>query len=141
MVSDTLICADTAQKLINTMIRFPEQELWDNKRPLIDLEHPGVSAWSFDYHVFTIGLNRDGVIHHKFATALDAVYDLLCPKHIDGWGVVPVAAPVVAGLVEAVFHCDQDTASRNTFLVWSNLMSWTLECEASLDVTVHLVRT
>ena len=130
-------------KLITALTRFPEQELWDSKRTLIDLEHPGVSAWSLDYHVFTVGLNQGGVVHDKFVAALDAVYQILCVKHVDDPGAVGVAAPVVGDVGEAMFSSDDaDGTYEDAFLVWSALMSWTLDSEAkSLDDTVVHLRS
>ena len=75
-------------------------------------------------------------MHTKFATALDTVYNLLCPKQADGRGGVCMTARIVGGSGIPV-HIDQDAAFSEASLVWSALMSWTLECEASIDVTVR----
>ena len=76
-------------------------------------------------------------MHTKFATALDAVYNLLCPKQADGRGGVCMTARIVGGFIPVTFHIDQDAAFSEASLVWSALMSWTLECEASIDATVR----
>ena len=133
------MCQYHSAKLITALTRFPEQELWEIEHTLIDMEHPGIAAWCLDYHVFTVGLNRGGVVHTKFATALDPVYSFLCEPQVGG--PVSAAAPVVGDLVEMMFHWDQDVASQDAFLVWKALLSWTIGCENGCEPPVDtLVR-
>ncbi|KAI0695682.1 hypothetical protein C8T65DRAFT_664933 [Cerioporus squamosus] len=117
----------------------PERELYgEGEAALIDLEHPGIAAWSLDYHVLTIGLNRGGVVHAEFATVFDGIYNILYPQEVD----TPLrsAVPIIGGLLEAMFHSDHDEAARNAFLVWRALMSWAFgsDSEAFPDAFLRL---
>ncbi|TFK86009.1 hypothetical protein K466DRAFT_168040 [Polyporus arcularius HHB13444] len=125
----------------------PERELYDKDgAALIDLQHPGIAAWSLDYHVLTVGINQGGVVHDEFPTVFDGIYSLLCPQEVSA-PLFPAMA-IVSRLVEAMFHSNDDEAAQDAFLVWRALMSWVFEPEAShealvrleLTITIHTLR-
>ncbi len=120
-----------------TPSRFPERELYDKDgAALIDLQHPGIAAWSLDYHVITVGINQGGVVHAEFPTVFDGIYNLLCPEEVSA-PLFPATA-IVSRLVETMFHSDDDEADQDAFLVWRALMSWGFEPEASHEALVRL---
>ncbi len=135
--SEILSGVPACVRLTVTPFRSPERELYDKDgAALIDLQHPGIAAWSLDYHVLTVGINQGGVVHAEFPTVLDGIYNLLCPQEVNA-PLFPAAA-IVSRLVEPMFHSHDDKADQDAFLVWRALMSWVCEPEASHDALVRL---
>ncbi|RDX40641.1 hypothetical protein OH76DRAFT_313688 [Lentinus brumalis] len=98
------------------------------KNDRIRLKHPGMAAWSLDHHVLTVGLDRGGVVHKRFAHVMDHFYALLCPEerpttHAPYHRALPVVSMVVPAMINSTFINERAAAVG----LWQEVLSWVLD--------------
>ncbi|RDX39537.1 hypothetical protein OH76DRAFT_719289 [Lentinus brumalis] len=113
----------------------PERELHEDEAVLIDLERPGIAAWSLDYHVLTVGLNRGAVVYAELATVFGGIYDRLFPQEIT---TTPyLTTPIIGGLIAVISYSNQDEAAQDVTPIWTALIAWSVESETSYDAPIR----
>ncbi len=122
-------------RLTAVLSRSPERELHEDEAVLIDLERPGIAAWSLDYHVLTVGLNRGAVVYAELATVFGGIYDRLFPQEIT---TTPyLTTPIIGGLIAVISYSNQDEAAQDVTPIWTALIAWSVESETSYDAPIR----
>ncbi len=98
------------------------------KNDRIRLKHPGMAAWSLDHHLLTVGLDRGGVVHKRFAHVMDHFYALLCQEerpttHAPYHQSLPVVSMIVPAMFNSTFVNERAAAVR----LWQEVFSWALD--------------
>ncbi|EIW52825.1 uncharacterized protein TRAVEDRAFT_53264 [Trametes versicolor FP-101664 SS1] len=66
-----------AAGLVMTWPSNPNQWILEaNLGDVFDLQYPGIAEWSYDHHVYTMGMLRNCQSHKDFANVLDTFYDI-----------------------------------------------------------------